>query len=319
MIDKTYNFHIGIDISKANLDIFLSVPNAKAIRYPNSPEGYKKLIKLIANKSESLIVMEASGGYEKQVASWLKEKGYSVAVVNAKRVRDYAKAAGRLAKTDSIDAQMIMKFAQTFNPTPQPLESDSQDTLNEYARRRDQLVKMLTQEKQHREMASKSIQKSIDKHIKNLEKELEKLLKKQTKLIEDDADLKEKVRRLEEIKGVGSITAISVLTHIPELGNLTSKEVAALTGVAPFNRDSGTMRGKRTTWGGRSSVRSALYMAVLSAKRYNPVIKQFYDRLVERGKPKKVAMVACMRKLIVYINAMFRDESSWKDMPLTSN
>lgn len=311
MSEKSYNFYMGIDVSKKQLDIALSTSNT-LLAFANDVAGLKKLIKLLPDKSHSLIVMEASGGYEKEAVKWLKTQGYSVAIVNAKRIRDYAKAAGKLAKTDAIDAQMIMKYGQVFNPIPQAVESPIQEHLGACVNRRAQVIKMLTMEKQHLETASVNIKKRILKHLRMLEKEIELIEKDQQEIANQDADLKEKISRLDEIKGVGEITAINVIAHLPELGKLSRKEVAAIAGVAPFNRDSGTMRGKRTTWGGRSALRSALYMAVLSASRCNPALKIFYDRLVAKGKAKKVAMVACMRKLIIIMNAMIRDGQPWR-------
>jgi transposase len=313
MNEKSHDFYIGIDVSKKYLDVAINTTNAVS-QFTNDVLGLKKLIKRLPDKSRSLVIMEASGGYEKESVKWLKKQGYSVAIVNAKRVRDYAKAAGKLAKTDNIDAQMILKYGQTFNPIPQALESQRQEDLESYANRRDQIIKMLTMEKQHLEAADPKMKKPILKHMKALEKELALIEKRQEEAVKQDPDLKEKVDRLNEIKGVGEITAINVMTHLPELGKLTSKEVAAMVGVAPFNRDSGTMRGKRTIWGGRSAVRKVLYMAALSAKKFNPTLKIFYDRLIAKGKAKKVAIVACMRKLIIIMNAMIRDGSTWQVM-----
>lgn len=311
MSERSYDFYMGIDVSKKQLDVAINT-RPTVLGFGNEVAGFKELIKLLPDKGHSLVIMEASGGYEKEAATWLKRQGYPVAIVNAKRVRDYAKAAGRLAKTDAIDAQIIMKYGQTFNPMPQAIESQTQEHLEDCANRRAQVIKMLTMEKQHLETASIKIKKRILKHIVVLEKEIEMIEKDQKEIANKDVDLKEKISQLDEIKGVGEITAINVITYLPELGKLTSKEVAAIAGVAPFNRDSGTMRGKRTTWGGRSALRSALYMAVLSARRCNPALKIFYDRLVAKDKAKKVAMVACMRKLIIIMNAMMRDGQPWR-------
>lgn len=311
MDQNGYDYYIGIDISKANLDVALS-DNANIKQFPNNEAGLNKLLKALPVKGNGLIIMEASGGYEAFSAKWLRKKGYAVAVVNAKRVRDFAKAAGVLAKTDAIDCKMIRKYGETFKPQPQPPESLAQEELSACRKRREQLIKMITMEKQHSEQASDNVKKSIKKHIKVLENELEELEGNLEELISQDPELQEKVSRLDEIKGVGQITAMNVIIAIPELGTLNSKEVSALAGVAPFNNDSGKRQGKRKTRGGRSSPRAALYMAVLSAKAYNPAIKEFYDRLIAKGKAKKVAIVACMRKLIIIMNAMIRDGSSWK-------
>ena len=232
--------------------------------------------------------------------------------MNAKRVRDFAKASGKLAKTDSIDAQAIMMFGNAFNPPPQALPSEDEDKRLQSINRRAQLVRMIAMEKQHLEHTSDQYKKSVNKHIRFLEKELtsvESVLKEQ---FNQDTILKEKLIRLDEIKGVGEITAMNILIHLPELGTLTSKEVSALAGLAPFNKDSGQSKGKREIWGGRAPVRAALYMAILTARKFNPALKKFYDRLVGRGKLKKVAMVACMRKLIIIMNAMLRDGTYWE-------
>jgi transposase len=293
MTNVSYKFYIGIDVSKAKLDVSFSNNNS-LLQFPNDENGLKDLIKALPNKKKSLIILEATGGYERLAANFLRRKNFKVAVVNAKRVRDFAKAEGKLAKTDRIDSKVIMLFGKTFNPTPQPLVSEGEDEREQNIGRRNQLVRMIALEKQHLEHAAPALQKAIHKHINFLEKELALIEEKLTNLINQDSALKEKIERLDEIEGVGAITAMNVLIHMPELGTLNSKEVSALAGVAPFNQDSGKKKGKRETGGGRAPVRAALYMAVLSAKKYNPVLKRFYDRLIEKGKFKKVALVACM-------------------------
>lgn len=310
MSDQTYKFYIGIDISKHKLDVAISNAH-NVLQFINNEAGFKELIKQLPNKKHSLIVLEASGGYEKSAANYLRSKKFNVAIVNAKRVRDFAKASGKLAKTDCIDANVIMAFAKAFNPIPQTLAlPEEQERLN-YLNRRSQLVKMIATEKQHLEQ-SPDFHREIQKHIQFLEKALEKIENLLKEQIKKDAKLQDKVEKLDAIKGVGEVTAVNVLIHLPELGQLTPKQASALAGVAPFNKDSGQMKGKRQIWGGRSQVRSALYMAILSARKFNPVIKKFYDRLISKGKLPKVAMVACMRKLIVIMNAMIRDNSSWQ-------
>lgn len=311
MTNNVYKYHIGIDVSKSNLDVAISNNNS-LLQFPNNANGMKELAKILPNKKHSLIILEATGGYEKQAANYLRRKKFNVAVVNAKRVRDFAKASGKLAKTDGIDARVIMMFGKAFNPIPQALISEEEDTREQNISRRDQLVRMLVMEKQHLEHASSAIKKSIYKHIHFLENELELIENKLKESFNQDAVLKDKIERLDEIQGVGEITAMNILIHLPELGKLNSKEVSALAGVAPFNKDSGQSKGKRETWGGRAQVRTALYMAVLAAKKYNPALKNFYDRLVSKGKLKKVAMVACMRKLIIIMNAMLRDGTRWE-------
>lgn len=312
MNEKLHDYYVGIDVSKAILDVHSS-HQQKALQVSNDVAGFKQLVKNLPPKKKMLIIMEASGGYEDATTHWLRKKGFKVAIVNAKRVRDFAKAGGKLAKTDRIDAKVIMEYGQTFNPEPQALESRLQMGLIACGKRRKQLVRMLTMEKQHLEQTKeKEIKKSLERHIKMLEKELIELSKKQEGLITQDSDLQDKVKRLNGIKGVGNITALIVITELPELGCLTSKETAALAGCAPFNKDSGKRLGRREISGGRSGLRSALYMAVLSARRWNPALKEFYDRLVSKGKLKKVAIVACMRKLVIIMNAMMRDKTEWQ-------
>lgn len=313
MTNSAYKFYIGVDVSKAKLDIALNNNNSLT-QFSNDQQGLKDLVKVLPARKRTLIVLEASGGYEKYAANFLRQKKFNVAVVNAKRVRDFAKAGGKLAKTDSIDAKVIMEFGRAFNPAPQTLIAPEEDQRLQNVNRRLQVVKLITIEKQHLEQASDEHKKRIKKHISYLEKEVELLdglLKKQ---ISADPVMQDKFERLDGIKGVGEITAMNVLLLMPELGNLTNREISALAGVAPFNKDSGQMKGKREIGGGRAPVRAALYMAILSAVKSNPALKRFYDNLVARGKLKKVAMVACMRKLIIIMNSMMRDNTVWQPM-----
>jgi transposase len=312
MNQKTYDFYIGVDVSKAILDVQCS-HSKKALQISNDEVGLKQWIKKMPSQASTRVVMEASGGYETFAANGLRAHGFKVAIVNAKRVRDFAKAGGKLAKTDRIDAEVILNYGRTFNPEPQALDTALQTGLAVCGKRRQQLIQMLTMEKQHRErVVDKTIKKSVEKHIQWLEKELEKLSEKQEALVARDPELQKKLTQLEGIKGVGRITALTVVTQLPELGCLSPKEAAALSGCAPFNKDSGQRNGKREIGGGRSVLRASLYMAVLSAKSWNPALKRFYDRLIAKGKLKKVAMVACMRKLIILMNAMIRDGADWQ-------
>lgn len=313
MANNSYKFYIGIDVSKAKLDVAMS-NNDTLLQIPNDQEGIKNLIKKLPPKKYSLIILEASGGYEKFAANHLRHKKFNVAVVNAKRIRDFAKASGKLAKTDSIDANVIMSFGKAFNPTPQALSTPVEEERLKYLNRRSQLVKMIATEKQYLEQSPQDFHRHIQRHLRYLEKELTKIENSLKEQIKQDPSLRDKVEKLDAIKGVGEITAMNILLHMPELGKLTSKEVSALAGVAPFNKDSGQMKGKRQIWGGRAPVRAALYMAILTARKFNSTIKKFYDRLIQKGKLKKVAMVACMRKLITMMNAMIRDNSEWQPM-----
>ena len=258
------------------------------------------------------MVMEATGGYEKPLAHFLQGQGVAVSIVNAKRVRDYAKALGLLAKNDVIDAKVIRMFADAVNPKLLPTASDTQQALDAQVHRREQLVKQRAMEKQHLEtVGNKDAVRSIKRTIAFLDKEIERIEKAIKALIKTDPTLTEKVDRLSGIKGIGDITALTLIADLPELGELTNKEISALVGVAPFCRDSGTQKGKRTTWGGRIQVRSILYMAALSAVQYNPPLKAFYNRLLMKGKTKKVALVACMRKLLTVANSMLRNNTEW--------
>jgi len=310
MTNISYTFNIGIDISKKKLDISFS--DNKTTSYSNDLSGFKQLLKQITDKDLTRVAMEATGGYERPLVQFLQEKGIAVSVVNAKRVRDYAKALGKLAKTDKIDSHIIRLFAEAIHPNVTEQLSESQQSLDSLTSRRSQLVKQRAIEKQHIEtVTNKETKRSINRTLKFLDKEIGVIEEKINKLIDLDGDLKEKVNRLTTIKGIGPVVAVTIVSDIPELGALSNKEISALVGVAPFCRDSGTMRGKRTIWGGRSQVRSVLYMATLSAVKYNPAIKVFYDRLVNNGKPKKTALVACMRKLIIIANSMIRNNMEW--------
>lgn len=310
MTEKAYKNYLGIDVSKSKLDIALS-EKGKIINCCNNEQAIEELINQLPEPTSTLIVMEATGGYERLAARFLKQHGYDVAIVNAKRVRDFAKAKGTLAKTDKIDARIIYLFAKTFTPKAQPLESDAALQRQNYLQRREQVIRMITLEKQYLEHALSPIRESIAKHIKSLNKQLDVIEKKLEESIEADELLKERIQKLDDIKSVGLITAMNVLINLPELGTLSHKEITALVGLAPFNKDSGKMEGRRKTQGGRAPVRAALYMAVLSAKKYNIKIKIFYDRLIAKGKLKKVALIACMRKLLVIMNAIMRDNTQW--------
>jgi transposase len=310
MTNITYQFNIGVDIAKQKLDVSFS--DQRVVSFENNLAGFKLLLKEIENKSQTRVVMEATGGYEKPLAHFLQDQGVAVNIVNAKRVRDYAKALGVLAKNDVIDAKVIRLFADAVNPTLLPTASDTQQALDAQVHRREQLVKQRAMEKQHLEtVGNKEAVRSIKRTITFLDKEIERIEKAIKALIKADSILTEKVERLSAIKGVGDITALTLIADLPELGQLTNKEISALVGVAPFCHDSGTQKGKRTTWGGRTQVRTILYMATLSAVQHNPPLKAFYNRLVMKGKIKKVALVACMRKLLIVANSMLRNNTEW--------
>ena len=310
MTNIIYTFNIGVDISKKKLDV--SYNANKTACYTNDLQGFKKLLNSISDNKNTRVAMEATGGYERPLVQFLQKKGVAVSVVNAKRVRDYAKALGKLAKTDKIDSHVIRLFSEAINPEMTEKFSDSQQSLDGLNLRRIQLVKQRSIEKQHVEtVTNKDSKQSIKRTIKFLDEEIKRIEEKINKLINSDNTIQEKVNRLTTIKGIGPVVALAFVAELPELGALSNKEMSALVGVAPFCRDSGSMRGKRTIWGGRSQVRSVLYMATLSAVRHNPAIKVFYDRLVNKGKPKKTALVACMRKIVTIANSMIKNNEDW--------
>lgn len=310
MMSKMTKCYIGIDVSKDILDVYV-LPNDKYMQFKNKPSDRQKLIKKLTCFGESHIVIEATGGYERAIADELVAKKMPVSVVNPRQVRDFAKALGRLAKTDKIDAQVIALFAEKIEPRPNVKSNDKHKQIADTCIRRRQLINMINMEKNHLEHACKEQQKSIKRVIKMLERELKKNDFAQEEAIKDSPEHMEKFNLLKSINGVGNVVASTVIAHLPELGNVSHRQIAALAGVAPFNRDSGTLKGKRTIWGGRSTVRTSLYMAALVAMRYNEQIKRFYVHLCHSGKPKKVAIVACMRKLLLIMNAMIKSRKPW--------
>lgn len=311
MIDQEKKIYIGIDVSKTVLDVF-ALPSNKYMQFENTPADIQKLTKKLSIFPNAIIVMESTGGYEKPVAHALHEASMSVCIINPRQVRDFAKALGKLAKTDKIDAEVIALFASKIEPEPNIVYSKDHQELSDNNARRRQLIEMVKMEKNRLDKATPSQQKSIKRVLDLFEKELKKINKAQIKLIENNSDFSEKKALLESVKGIGSVTAISVLSEMPELGNLGAKQISALAGLAPFNCDSGAMKGKRMIWGGRASVRSALYMATLVAIKYNQRIKAFYERLCLAGKAKKVAIIACMHKLLIIMNAMIKSRQPWR-------
>jgi transposase len=301
--------YVGIDISKDKLDVW--VPG-KHGEFTNDDEGHDKLVRFLRHFTIQVIVMEATGGLETEVAIALAEAKHPVAIVNPRQVRDYAKAIGRLAKTDKIDAEVLALFGEATKLQAQELPSDAQRRLRALVARRRQVLVMLNAEQNRLGMAREpAVVTSVEAVIETL--------KKQLKQIDDDSDRelresplwKGKVELLESVPGIGPVSAKTLLAELPELGSVSGKQIAMLAGVAPINRDSGKQRGRRTTWGGRSAVRAVLYMATMAATRFNPVIREFYNRLVDNGRPKRVALVAAMRKLLTILNAMMRDGVPW--------
>lgn len=307
-------FMIGVDVAKLKLDVALN--DKQTITVTNDPEGFNQLLKAIPAHDPVCFVMEATGGYERALSNILQTKGYAIAIVNPKRVRDYANAMGAYAKNDRIDAQMIRHFGQSAfaNNRLKLRESrtESAQKLEALFRRRNQLVEQRAMEKQHRESADdKHTVRSIERMIKLFDKEIERIETEIKTKIEGDDALKKRKGQLIQVNGVGEITALTLITQLPELGLLSNKEIVALVGLAPYCKDSGLKTGRRTVFGGRALIRSTLYMAALSAIRFNKPIKAFYDQLVARGKLKKVALVACMRKLLVILNTLSKNKSEW--------
>jgi transposase len=301
---------VGIDVGKEKLDVGLN--NEKKVRvWANDAKGRAGLGEWVDQQGTPLVVVEASGGYEAAIVSELVERGQAVALVNPTRVRAFARAEGLLAKTDKIDARLIARFGATMKPQAQARREQSQLELNQWVTRRRQLVLMATAEKNRLQTVPEAIQVDLVRHIDWLQAEIESLEQRINQAIAHNPTWCETARRVETVPGVGSITASTLVADLPELGQLNRQKIAALVGVAPFNHDSGKRRGKRRIFGGRASVRSVLYMATLSATKHNPVIKSFYLRLLDKGKLKKVALTACMRKLLVILNTMVKSGQDW--------
>jgi transposase len=302
--------YVGVDISKENLDIAIATSDRKW-QISNNPAGIKKVIEMLKEMNPTLVVFEATGGFELSFWSALSEAGIGAAPVNPRQIRDFAKAKGRLAKTDTIDAQVIAQYAQALQPRHQTFP-DTQD-LKEIMARRSQLIEMITAEKNRLRAARRTrIQHDIKAHIEWLESRLDDVDKDLMQAIKANPEWRKKFELLQSTPGVGITTAAALVSGFQELGKVNRHQAAALAGVAPLNRDSGMMRGKRTIWGGRARVRSVLYMATLVATRCNPVIRAFYQRLCAAGKPKKVALIACMRKLLTILNSMLKHNTPWQ-------
>jgi transposase len=301
---------VGIDVSQARLDIAVRPGSSFALTHDES--GMTTLIEQLRALSPTLIVLEATGGMEIPLTSGLATAGLPVVVVNPRQVRDFAKASGHLAKTDVLDAQMLAQFAEVMRPQPRPLSDAEARALAALLTRRRQLVEMLTVEKNRLLSAPPAIRKSLRTQIAWLERELQHTDTDLADAIRQSPVWREKDELLRSVPGVGPVLTSTLLANLPELGTLTSKQIAALVGVAPLNRDSGTLRGRRTVWGGRAQVRAVLYMSAIVAARFNPVIRAFYHCLQRAGKAKKVTLTACMRKLLTILNAMLKHRTPWR-------
>jgi transposase len=307
---------IGIDVSKHRLDVHV-LPEGQTRAF--KMDEVEALAQWARSLSPTVVVMEASGGYERTAWVALVARDVPVSIVNARRVRDFAKATGRLAKTDRIDAEVLADFGARFSPAASALPTTAHRELEALLLRYRQLIEMTTAEKNRSAMVTSNwVHRQIRDHLRTLEKMRARAATELLARLNDSDDLRQKAERLRTVPGVGPITVASLLVDLPELGRLNRREIAALAGVAPMAHDSGAHRGTRRITAGRASVRCALYMAALVGTRFNPVLHDFYRRLLSRGKPKKVALTACMRRLLVQLNAMARDQTTWKPLAVAA-
>lgn len=308
-MEQTY---IGIDVSKDQLDVHVR-PSDAAFAVGRDGEGLAALIERVGQLDPYLVVLEATGGFELTVAAALVAAGIPLAVVNPRQIRDFARATGQLAKTDALDAKAIARFAEAVRPAPRAVPDEQARALGELVARRRQVIEMMTAERnRRRQLTNRRLIKSVDRLLAVLLKELAALDRDVGDGIRGTPVWRERDQLLRSVPGIGDVVSRTLIADLPELGSLDRKQIAALVGVAPLNRDSGKMRGRRTIWGGRAKVRSALYMAALVASRHNPVLAAFYQRLVSAGKAKKLAITAVMRKLLTILNAIVRDRRPWQ-------
>ena len=311
MTTQTKAQFVGIDVSKAHLDIAVR-PTDETWQEHNDAQGIGKLVEKLNTLQPILIVLEATGGYETPVACALGTAGLPVAVINPRQARDFAKSLGRLAKTDRIDALMLARFAESVRPEVRAMPDEQTIQLQALLVRRRQLIEMLVAEKNRLHTTHQTVRPHLQEHIVWLKKELDDIDGDLQAQLRQSPIWREKEDLLRSVPGVGPITSTTLLAELSELGHLNRKQIASLVGVAPFNCDSGKMHGKRAIWGGRACVRNTLYMATLSATRFNPIIRAHFLHLKNQGKPAKVALVACMRKLLTILNAMIHSMKSWQ-------
>ncbi len=304
---------VGIDVSKARLDVAIR-PTAQVLSVVNDPTGIEAVVKRLSELSPTLIVLEATGGLERSITGALGSAQLPVVVVNPRQVRDFARATGQLAKTDLIDAEILAHFAEAVRPPLRALPDKLSLELRALIARRRELVEMIVAEKNRLSAApTKAVRKQIEAHLGWLEADLDKIDQDLDQSIRQSPIWQEHQDLLRSVPGIGPVVSRTLLAQLPELGTLNRKQIAALVGVAPLNRDSGTFRGRRTIWGGRAPVRAVLYMAALVASRRNLAIRAFYKRLRDKGKAPKVALVACMRKLLTILNAMIKHKTRWSE------
>jgi transposase len=302
---------VGIDVAKAEFVIAIR-PSGERWTATNDEEGIQRLVTRLGEAAPVLVVLEATGGYERPVAGALATARLPVVVANPRQVRDFARATGQLAKTDRLDADTLALFAERVRPEPRALPDDSAQALDALLTRRRQILGMVAAERNRLEHAGPAVRRGIVQHIRWLERRLHDVDDDLDRTIQASPVWRAKENLLRSVPGIGPVVSRTLIGDLPELGTLPRKQIAALAGLAPLARDSGTFRGKRLVWGGRASVRAALYMAALVGTRRNPVIRAFYQRLLLAGKPKKVALTACMRKLLTILNAMLRAHTVWR-------
>jgi transposase len=318
VMDVTFKSFVGIDIAKRTLDVHV-LPERTSLKQQNDSKGRQQLREKLPPPGECLIVVEATGGYERALVAELIDAGYQVAVVNPRQARDFAKACGKLAKTDRIDASVLARFGQAVNPRTQTKIPEKQLELQDLVARRRQLVELRTAEKNRKEhVASEFVKKSLQESVDALTKQIRRVEKRIAGLVKSDDEWKQTLAIVQSTPGIGATTGATLLAEVPELGKLSRQKISALVGLAPFNCDSGEFQGRRAIRGGRSSVRCTLYMATLSAQRSNPVIKAFSNRLKALGKQSKVIITACMRKLLVILNTMVKNKTHWNPVISTT-
>lgn len=305
---------VGIDVSKASLD-FAVRPSGARFTLPYEPQALDSVVEQLRRLAPTLIVLEATGGWERPLVRALVAATLPVIVANPRQVRDFAKATGQLAKTDPLDAAILAHFAEAVRPAVRMQPDAPTEELAARLARRRQLLEMLTAETNRAATAPAPVRHRIDAHVRWLRRELEQIDDDLDSLIQRSPVWRAQEDLLRSVPGIGPVMSRTVLATLPELGRLSHKQIAALVGVAPLNRDSGTLRGRRTCWGGRATVRRVLYMATVVATKWNPTIRAFYQRLCAAGKRKKVALVACMRKLLIILNAMIKHQCPWRDTP----
>lgn len=309
---QSSSYWIGLDVSKKLLDVSIR-PTQEFFTEENTESGISALLNRLKALQPKRIVLEATGGFEIPVVAALADAGLAVVVVNPRQIRDFARATGKLAKTDRIDAAVLAHFAEAICPEIRPLPDKQTAQLSDLLARRRQIIQMMVAEKNRLGSATRPICKGIEAHIRWLEKQLEQIDINLEAMIRNSPLWRGHEDLLRSVPGVGPVLSRTLLAELPELGKLNHKEISALVGLAPFNRDSGALRGKRTIFGGRASVRTALYMGTLAGMRYNPKLKCFYERLRKAGKPAKVAITACMHKLVIILNAIIKTKTPWQE------